>query len=169
MSWFWINCLCKWSPYHMNNRNFFVKYYQGFSSNGRFLPWQMMMTSFSHQAFQRDSWARWSFETNFVLHACLKWFKQSKTLRDPKHLKKRWWVLSKWSGGLEKKCVGGWVFTILKWQWSFGGLGIWMWFNSRLHVHVQHQHLSRLSKSTWCDHFVSKFMSTSILMLWHIY
>jgi hypothetical protein len=48
-----------------------------------------------------------------VLYAYLKWFKQSK-FKNPKGCKKpkeRWWVLSKWNGGLENKCVGGWVFT----------------------------------------------------------
>ncbi len=49
----------------------------------------------------------------------------SKTLRDAKKLKERWWVFSKWSKGLEKKCVSGCVFTIFCWRWSFGNLGIW--------------------------------------------
>jgi hypothetical protein len=47
----------------------------------------------------------------FVLHACLKWFKQSK-FKNPKGCikpKEKWWVFSKWSGGLKNKCVGGWV------------------------------------------------------------
>jgi len=42
-------------PYH-NIHNFVIKYYQGFSSYGQFPPWLMMKTSFSQQAFQRDSW-----------------------------------------------------------------------------------------------------------------
>jgi hypothetical protein len=36
----------------------------------------------------------------------------SKTLRDSKTPKEGEWVLSKWSGGLENKCVGAWVITI---------------------------------------------------------
>ncbi len=63
-----------------------------------------------------------------MLYACLKRFKWSK-FKNPKGCKKpkkRWWVFSKWSGGLEKKCMGGWVFTIFFWWWSFSGLGIWI-------------------------------------------
>ncbi len=65
----------------------------------------------------------------------------SKTLRDAKTPKEGWWVLSKWSGGLENKCVGGWVITIFCWRWSSDGLGIWTWLVSKLPVHVQRQHL----------------------------
>ncbi len=45
--------------------------------------------------------------------------------------KEIWWVLSKWSGRLEKKCVGEWVFTIFYWQWSYSSLGIWTVFAER--------------------------------------
>jgi len=39
-----------------------------------------------------------------VLHACLKWFKQSKfkNLKGCKKPKERWWLFSKWSGRLKK-------------------------------------------------------------------
>jgi len=100
-----------------------------------------------------------------MLYACLKWFKQSnfKNLKGSKTLKERWWVFSKWSGGLKKKCVGGWVFTIFYWRWFYGGLGIWMWFILRLHVHMKHQHHLRLSKLTWHGHFAFVVMSTYVL------
>ncbi len=37
-------------PYHNSIHDFVIKYCQGFSLNGQFLPWSMMKTSFSEQA-----------------------------------------------------------------------------------------------------------------------
>ncbi len=87
----------------------------------------MMRTSFSHEFFRRIHGSTDCLkQTLCYMHV---WNhsndQNSKTLRDAKKLKERWWVFSKWSKGLEKKCVGGCVFTIFCWRWSFGGLGIW--------------------------------------------
>jgi len=123
ISWFWANWLSKWSPYHNNIHNFVIRYYQGFFSNGWFLPWPMTKTSFSQQTFLKDLWVSWSLETNFMLHACLKWFKWSKfkNRKECKKPKERLLMLSKWSEGLEKKCVGGWLglhHIFLRWSFS---------------------------------------------------